>query len=299
VERRFGILTFQGGPFAQIVAEWRRAEELGFGSAYLVDTLAPGRLADFEAWVSLAALARETSRIRIGTLVTILPLRHPAILAAQAITVDHASGGRLEVGIGPGDDAGDHAAVGAEPWSTAERVERFAEQLTMLDASLRGGRTTHTGRYYRSEDLELPLPAQRPRPPIIVAAQGPRTIALAARFADGWNSMGGQPAGPAARIPLPEAVARTKEQVATLAAACADIRRDPAAIRHSVLAFRVEHDPLSSIDAFDDFVGRYAEIGMDEFVFYWPPLATLRRRETVTPEVRGVFERIAAERLSG
>ncbi|HEX9496121.1 MAG TPA: LLM class flavin-dependent oxidoreductase [Candidatus Limnocylindria bacterium] len=298
MDRRFGILTFPGGPFAQIVAEWQRAEEIGFGSAYLVDTLAPGRLADFEAWVSLAALARETSRIRLGTLVTILPLRHPAILAAQAITVDHASGGRLELGIGPGEDPADHAAVGAEMWSTAERVERFAEQLTMLDVSLRGGRTTHAGRYYRSEDLELPLPVQRPRPPIVVAAQGTRTIELAARFADGWSSLGGQPAGGAARIPLPEAVARTKEQVATLAAACTAVGRDPAAIRHSVLAFRVEQDPLSSLDAFDDFVGRYAESGMDEFLFYWPPLATLRRRETVTPGARAVLERIAAERLS-
>jgi alkanesulfonate monooxygenase SsuD/methylene tetrahydromethanopterin reductase-like flavin-dependent oxidoreductase (luciferase family) len=297
VDRRFAILTFQGGSFAAVAAEWRRAEDVGFDAAYLVDTLAKPRLVDFEAWVTLAALARETKRMRIGTLVTVLPLRHPALLAAQAISVDHISGGRLDLGIGPGEDAGNQAAVGADPWPTEERLTRFDEQLAMLDAALRGGRTTHAGRFYRSDGLELPLPVQRPRPPIIVAAQGRRTIGLAARFADGWSSLGGQPAGAAARFPLQQAVARTAEQIAWLASACRAIGRDPTAVRHSVLAFRAERDPLSSVDAFDEFVGGYAEVGIDDFVFYWPPLASLRRREPVPPDVRSAFVRVAAERL--
>jgi alkanesulfonate monooxygenase SsuD/methylene tetrahydromethanopterin reductase-like flavin-dependent oxidoreductase (luciferase family) len=235
--------------------------------------------------------------MRIGTLVTVLPLRHPAVLAAQAISVDHISEGRLDLGIGAGEDPGDLAAVGTEPWPTEERLERLAEQLAMLDRFLRGGRSAHAGRFYRSDELRLATPVQRPRPPIVVAAQGPRSIALAARFADGWNSLGGQPTGAAERISLRQAVARTSEQVTRLEAECRTIGRDPGSVRRSVLAYRTEHDPLSSVDALDDFVGRYAEVGTAEFIFYWPPRASLRRREPVPQEVRSAFERIATERL--
>lgn len=110
MNERFGILTFPSGPFAALAEEWRRTEALGFDSAYVVDTLAKPGLVDYEAWTVLAALARETTRMRVGTLVTILPFRHPALLAAQAIAVDRISGGRLELGIGTGDDPGDWSA---------------------------------------------------------------------------------------------------------------------------------------------------------------------------------------------
>jgi len=297
VGRRFDILTFPGGPFAAIAAEWRAAEALGFDGAFLVDTLAKPNVVEYEAWVTLAALARETSRIRIGTLVTIMPLRHPAVLAAQASSVDRISDGRLDLGIGAGDDPGDLAAVGLEPWPAGERLERLAEQLAILDRSLRGGHSAHAGRFYRSDELQLAPPVQRPRPPLIVAAQSPRSIALAARFADGWNSLGGQPTAGSERISLREAVAHTATQVATLEAECRAIGRDPVTVRRSVLAFRPEHDPLSSLESFDEFVGRYSDVGIDGFTFYWPPLASLRRKEAVPHEARATFERIAAERL--
>ena len=297
VNLRFDILTFPGGPFAAIAAEWRQAEALGFDGAFVVDTLAKPGLVDYEAWVTLAALARETTRLRIGTLVTILPLRHPAVLAAQASSVDRISEGRLDVGIGAGDDPGDLAAVGLGPWPAGERLERLAEQIELLDRSLRGGRITHEGRFYQSEALRLPVPVQRPRPPIIVAAQTAGTIALAARFADVWSTLGGQPIGPSERTSLSQAVARTKKQVAALDDECRKIRRDPATIRRSVLAFRTEYDPLSSIDAFDEFVGAYADVGIDGFTFNWPPLAGLRRGEPVPHDARTAFERIAAERV--
>jgi alkanesulfonate monooxygenase SsuD/methylene tetrahydromethanopterin reductase-like flavin-dependent oxidoreductase (luciferase family) len=297
MDRRFGILTFQGGPFAAIATEWQRAEALGFDEAFVVDTLAMPAFVDYEPWVLLGALARETARIRIGTLVTVLPLRHPAVLAAEAISVDHISGGRLELGIGAGDYAGDLAAVGTDPWPAADRLTRFAEQLAFLDMALRGGRNAHAGRFYRSDGLELAMPVQRPRPPITVAAQGKASIALAARFADRWNSLGGQPAGRTDRLTQQQAVARTAEQVAVLDAACRAIARDPATVRRSVLAFRTQVDPLSSIDAFDAFVGSYADAGIQDFIFYWPPLASLRRHEPVPRDVRSAFERIASERI--
>ena len=256
----------------------------------------PG-LVDHEAWTTLAALARETSRIRIGTLVTILPFRHPGTLAAQAITLDHLSDGRLELGIGPGGEAGDFTAVGLEPWPVAERVERLEEQLQLLDQLTRGEKVVVRSRSYGSIDLQLPAPVQRPRPPLIVAAQGPRTIALAARFADGWNSLGGQPIGPAPTIPLAEAAERTKRQNATLDAACDAIGRDRRTVRRSVLTYRTPLDPLSSLDAFDEFTGVYREAGIEDFVFTWPPTAHLRRRVAVPRAQQAMFERIGTERI--
>ena len=116
MDLRFGILTLASGPISHISRDWRTAEELGFDSAWVADTLSLSGLVEYEAWTILAALAEKTSRLRIGTLVTQITFRHPAILATQAITLDHISGGRLEVGLGAGDYVADGAAVGMEPW---------------------------------------------------------------------------------------------------------------------------------------------------------------------------------------
>lgn len=293
---RFGILTFPRGPFEQVAREWRICEELGFDHAWLTDTLASS-LQDVEAWTLLAALARETSRMRIGTLITIIPLRHPTMVAAQAITLDRISDGRIELGIGAGDTPADSAAVGADQWSATERAARLEEYAAMLDRLLRAEPMDHRGRYYRAEQVRLGPPIQRPRPPLIVAAQGPRGIRTAARWADGWNTLGGQPMGRSNPIPLGEAVARTREQVRSLEEQCHAIGRDPRTMRRSVLAFRAAVDPLSSLEAFDEFVGAYREAGLDEFVFYWPPIESLRREEPIPAARRSTLERIAVERL--
>src|ERR1700737_4374918 len=100
---RFGILTFPSGPFADIARTWQHAEELGFDNAWLVDTLAMPGVSDYDAWSLLGALSTQTSRLRIGTLVTQITFRHPAVLAFQALAVDRISGGRVDLGIGAGD----------------------------------------------------------------------------------------------------------------------------------------------------------------------------------------------------
>lgn len=101
--RRFGILTFPIAPSSAIESEWRWAEEVGFDHAWLPDSFSNPGIADFEVWTLLAVLAKSTSRLRMGTLVTTIVPRHPLLLAAQALTVDHVSGGRVEIGIGVGD----------------------------------------------------------------------------------------------------------------------------------------------------------------------------------------------------
>ena len=115
------------------------AKESGFDSVWVVDhfvnpTMPTGRW--FEGWTMLAALAARTNRVRLGALVTSISFRNPAMLAKEALTVDHISDGRLELGIGAGGQVNDHTMTGSEPWPPAERVDRFGEFIAIVDALL-------------------------------------------------------------------------------------------------------------------------------------------------------------------
>lgn len=295
--RRFGILTFGVAPYTDLEREWRWAEEMGLDAAWITDTFSLPKLSDYEAWTLLAALARATSRLRIGTLVTTVVPRHPALLASAALTVDHISNGRLDLGIGAGDEPADSDVFGLPPWSRAERLERLEEYVGLLDRSLRGGGVQSAGPHYAVTQADLVGPVQRPRPPIVVAAEGPRALRIVARYADGWCTLGGRPATRGASVSDDEAVAATRSRGEQLERECRDAGRDPSAVRRIVLAFRTPADPLSSLDAFDDFVGRYSDVGMSEFVFYWPPPEALRERRGPTAQQRSRFEQIASARF--
>lgn len=294
---RFGILTFGVAPYVDLEREWRWAEELGLDAAWITDTFALPQLSDYEAWTLLAALARATSRLRIGTLVTTIVARHPSLLASAALTVDHVSGGRLELGIGAGDEAADNDVFGLPRWTPAERLLRLDEYLGSLDRLLRGESVEGAGDRYPVTRAMLVRPVQHPRPPIVVAAEGPRAIQLAAQRADGWCTLGGRPTTRGASVSDQEAASATRARVQDLERGCRDAGRDPAAIRRIVLAFRAPVDPLSSLAAFDEFVGRYADVGINEFVFYWPPPAVLRHGGQPSAEQRRDVERIASARF--
>jgi hypothetical protein len=182
-------------------------------------------------------------------------------------------------------------------------VERLEEHAAILDALLRGERVTREGQHYPIRDAKLPPPVQRPRPPLVIAAHGDRALRVAARYGDGWNTLGGQPfpAGldPAQRMPLAEVVSRTRKLSERLDGICVEIGREPAAIQRSVLALCPNPDPFSSLDAFDEYVGAYGTIGIGELIFYWPPVEYSYGRRTMVPaEVQARFERIAAARMS-
>lgn len=143
------------------------AEAAGWDAFLLEDYLCYRGLPTYDPWVCLAAVAAATTRIRIGTTVTPLPRRRPWELAAQAVAVDHLSGGRLILGAGSGaaDDPA-FTAVG-EPMSTRERAVRLDEGLELLTALWTGEPVHHHGRYYRLDGLHLPaVPVQRPRIPV-------------------------------------------------------------------------------------------------------------------------------------
>jgi alkanesulfonate monooxygenase SsuD/methylene tetrahydromethanopterin reductase-like flavin-dependent oxidoreductase (luciferase family) len=148
----------------------------------------------FEAWTSLAYLAALTSRVRVGTLVTSITHRHPAVLAKMITSLDHMSGGRLEVGIGAGWNEPEHAQFGLLYPPLAERFDRLEEYLEILALLLSDHETvTYSGRFYQPNNAFCDPPAaQRPRPPLTVGGKGPRrALPIVARWADHWNYPGG------------------------------------------------------------------------------------------------------------
>jgi alkanesulfonate monooxygenase SsuD/methylene tetrahydromethanopterin reductase-like flavin-dependent oxidoreductase (luciferase family) len=297
---RFGILTFCRGPFERFPERWRRIEELGFDSAWLNDDVLTPGWGDYEPWTALGALAASTSRLRLGTMVSVPLYRHPSFLAAQVLTLDHISGGRVELGFGAGGGSNPFGAFSQPIWSPRELIDRLDEQAAIVGSLLRGEPTSFAGTYYQVEDAQPPVPVQSPRPPLRIAAHGERGMRVVARYADGWNSLGGQPGDPDVdRIPLADAVANVKALSDRLDAICAEEGRDPATLHRSTVAFRPGPDPFGSVDAFDEFAGRYGEIGIDELIFYWPPLDLAQRGESPSAADEARFERIATERVLG
>lgn len=285
VRPRFGVLLLQNAPVAVLIDRARRAEAMGFDQVWVgdhfVNPYAPGQ--DwFDGWSILAALAVSTSRVRLGPLVSSVTLHNPARLARMAMTVDHLSSGRLELGIGPGGAPLDYSMTGLPVWPPGERVARLEETLEIVKGLLERGSVDHTGPHYRIEEAVVaPRPVQRPRPPITVGALGKRAIGIAARYADTWNTYG-VAVGRDARGALDHAgaVAATRRRVALLDEACATVGRDPASIRRSYLSFQGVMQPILDPEAFLGFVRDFQEAGIDDFVVYWPDGEEEERRLT-------------------
>ncbi len=279
----FGICTDQSEPYATLRDRWLFYEELGFDSLWDCDHfLRPSnpKAPYFEGWTLLAALAAETTRTRVGVLVGSNTFRHPALVAQQAITIDHISGGRLELGLGAGWFEEEHDRFGIPFGDPPVRVEKFQEALEVIDSLTRGRETTFHGRHYRLQAARLrPHPVQAPRPPLTLGAHRPRMLRICARFADRWNSYG--------------TVEEMAERIRILDEACAEIGRDPTEIIRSFYCWIPQlatiglPDPWSSPGAFSEVVGSYVDAGVNEFIFDQPQ-----------PEQFPVAERIAAEFLS-
>ena len=287
---RFQVLVLPNAPWDEVLARVRYVEDLGFDlvttADHFVDWMNPA-VPWLEAWTVLAAAARETTRIRLATYVSQIPLRHPALLARQALTVDHVSGGRLEVGLGSGlsiDPAYD--MIGIPNWEPKERVARFGEYVEVVSRLLASERSSYEGRYYRIQNAMMnPRPVQQPRPPIVIAALSPVMLRHAARHADNWNSLSFAQS-------FDKQLAETAERVARVDDACAAIGREPESLRRSYLMF----DPAAraaggrlgyyeSEGRFVDMVGRILELDISEIGLYFP----------VVPDQRPLFERIARD----
>jgi alkanesulfonate monooxygenase SsuD/methylene tetrahydromethanopterin reductase-like flavin-dependent oxidoreductase (luciferase family) len=257
----FGVLTFQALAYPELRDDVRFAERIGLDAAWLADQAVPERLSILEAWTALAALAADTERIRIGTLITNVALRNPMLLARQALTVDQVSGGRLDVGIGAGYYEDDHRWLGIDYLDAKGRVQRLTEVAEVLDRALRGERVTYAGTHVRLDDAPSVAPVQLPRPPIWIAVLGATSMRLAARLADGVAVVGDEGLG------LEETLPRFAERMKRLDEICAAQDRNPRSLRRCYLAGFAEEPVFSSTESAADFIGRFAEAGATDFVF--------------------------------
>lgn len=282
-EVRFGcFLSQQMQTWAETLDEFQAAEDLGFDHAWLVDhfvdTDGSPDLPCLEAWTLLAALAAKTSRIRLGVLVSSNTFRHPALLAKEAVTVDHVSGGRLILGIGTGWHEDEHRRFGIDLPPVGERVDRLEEAIVMIKGLTSQDRTTFDGRYYQLDDAPFqPRPVQ-PHIPLLIAAHRPRMLRLAARYADQWDTFATIAGSATDGLETPVA-----ERIAALDAACAEIGRDPTEIRRSTWA---GPEVYATPTAFEDFVRTNRALGFTDFSIERPPAGR-----------RDLLERIARETI--
>jgi len=289
---RLGVLLLPEFRWSTARHLWRRVEELGFDHVWTYDHLAWRTLRDatwFGAVPFLAAGAVATERIRLGTLVASPNFRHPVPLARELVTLDDLSGGRITLGVGAGAEGWDAVMLGQDPLSPADRVERFGEFVDLLDRLLRGPETSYEGRFYSAREARTyPGCVQRPRLPFAVAATGRRGMELAVAYGHTWVTTGDLAPGEAL-LGADKGARVVREQMERLDEACARTGRDPTSIERLVLSGPRLDAGMSSLDAFDDTVGRYAETGVTNFVVHWP------RQSPPYVGDREMFERIVTE----
>ena len=269
---RLGLMILTEEPWPRNVRRWRAAEQLGFDSAYTYDHLHWRALRDgpwFQAIPVLAAAAAVTERITLGVLVASPNLRHPVTLAKDAITLTDISQGRFVLGLGAGsEDAGDATVLGPAALGPRQRADRFAEFVELTNRLLRSPTTSHSGEYYTARDAVMIPHCPRPAAPLAVAASGRRGMALAARCADAWVTIG--PTDFSRRWEPGECLAVVATQRKMFDDACARAGRDPETVAKIFVSSGWAGNPLASPKACLELAERYATLGITELVLHWP-----------------------------
>lgn len=259
---RFAFKTStQNTTWDDMLAVWRAADQIDvYESGWTFDHFYP-IFSDptgpcLEGWTTLTALAQATTRLRLGTLVTGIHHRHPAVLANMVAALDIISGGRLELGIGAGWNEEESEAYGIELGSLTERFDRFDEACQVLIGLLSQETTDFDGRFFRLRAARNePKGPQRPHPPICIGGNGEkRTLRITAKYADHWNFVGGTPAE----------FARKRD---VLKGHCADVGRNPKDI---MLSAHVRLSPeRGHRGVIEDAIALGAE-GLDLAIVYLP-----------------------------
>ena len=272
---RFGLdIAQQRMPWDELARRARLAEELGFDGVWGFDHFQPmygeGPGETFEGMTTLAALSGMTSRVRLGLLVTGATYRHPSILAAQAVTIDHASHGRLELALGAAWFEKEHRELGIPFPPTAERFDLLEDTLEIVTRLFTGDVVSYEGNTVSLHEASLrPKPVQSPHPPIWIGGTGPRrTLPLVARFADVWHAWG-----------TPNSLRETGAQVDRLAAeAC----RDPSSI------IRAGSLSLDVLEMARRHAAKWRDAGYGYLVCGWPD-AGASQVEAFVRDVMGEF----------
>jgi F420-dependent oxidoreductase-like protein len=295
----------QGADYGRLLAVARATEELGFDAFFRSDHYlkmgdVSGLPGPTDAWVTLAGLARETSRIRLGTLMSPATFRLPGPLAISVAQVDDMSGGRVELGLGAGWYAEEHAAYGIPFPDTQERFDRFEEQLAIITGlwtTPEGKTFSFAGSYYTLVDSPaLPKPAQRPHPPVLIGGHGPRrTPRLAAKYADEYNVAFANLAQTAAAYGrVREACAAAGREAGSLVYSAAqvvccgrdeaEVARRAAAIGRDVSDLRANELAGTPAEVVDT-IGRFAEEGTARIYLQVLDLHDLDHLELLASEV--------------
>ena len=280
---RHGISILPDLPWREAGPRWRAAEEMGFAHAWVYDHLVWGGLPDsawFPAVPTLAAAAGVTSTIRLGTFVSSPNFRHPYVLARDVLALDDLSEGRFLCGLGTGGDL-DSSILG-ESHPLKARVDRFHEFVPLLDRLLREDHVDHDGAWYAVRDARtLPGPV-RSRVPFVVAANGPRSLRLAASHGDAWVTTG--PGGA-------ENLEAWWSGVAGLAERFTQTPGAEGMDRYLLLDAAPQFS-LESVEVYADMVGRADELGFTDTITHWPrPEAPYAGSEATLEEVASRFVR--------
>ena len=278
---RWGVKTApQHTTYEAMLDVWKEADATPvFEHAWLFDHFAP-IFSDvdgpcLEGWTLLAAYAAQTTRIRVGLMVTGNTYRHPAVLAKIAATVDVISNGRLDLGIGAGWNEYEHTSMGIPLYAPGERIRRFGEACEIIKRLFTQHLTDFEGRYYQLKEARCePKPVQKPYPPFVIGGGGEQlTLRIVARYADVWNFAGGP-------------VETFKHKVDVLHRHCADVGRDPADIELSVQV-GVNYDNLQeTISTVQGFVDAGATHLILNLRHPYPAGIVTRLAEEVVPRVR-------------
>jgi F420-dependent oxidoreductase-like protein len=254
---RFGLdIAQQRVSWDELVRRVRLAEELGFDGAWGFDHFkamygdGPGPA--FEGMTTLAALSAATSRIRLGLLVTGVTYRHPSVLAAQAVTIDHVSHGRLELTLGAAWFEQEHNELGIPFPPTPERFDLLQDTLEIVARLFTGEAVSYQGRCVSLHEAQLlPTPVQRPHPPLWIGGSGPkRTLPLVARYADVWHAWGS-----------PNSLREANSRVDELAS---QNGREPSSI------VRASSLSLDDLDTARRHAGKWRDAGYGYLVCGWP-----------------------------
>ncbi|MEQ7847912.1 LLM class flavin-dependent oxidoreductase [Nocardioides kribbensis] len=261
---RFGLTILPELPWAQLRPRWEAAEAMGFDHAWTYDHLVWGGLPEspwYGTTPTLTAAALVTERIGLGTFVSSPNFRHPVALHRDVQSLDDVSGGRFLLGVGTGGDL-DSRILGGEELSTRERVDRFQEFVELLVRLRTEDHVDADGRWFSARDART-LPPLRDVP-LVVAANGPRSLRFAARTGDAWVTTG-------PRVDTLDAWFDGLDQARrTLEEALVEHGRDPAEVPRYLNLDSAPQFSLESAGVFTDMTGRAAELGFTDVITHWP-----------------------------
>jgi alkanesulfonate monooxygenase SsuD/methylene tetrahydromethanopterin reductase-like flavin-dependent oxidoreductase (luciferase family) len=285
---RVGVVILPQFTWSRARDRWKSLEDRGFAHGWTYDHLAWRDLSEqdwFGTIPTLTAAATVTSRIGLGTWVTSPNFRHPVTLAKDLLTLDDISGGRVIAGMGAGGTGWDATVLGQKALTPGERTARLAEFVTLTDLLLTNPETSWQGVYFQAERARMIPAGSRSRIRMVVAANGPRTMRIAAG-ADGWATTG------------PESTDATTEQwwsaIAGLVQRFEDTARKAGRDPHAMGRYlNLDSAPVlsvSSLDAFTDAAGRAAALGFTDVVVHWPrPTGVYAGDESVLDAIAGLL----------